>query len=66
MLGKYGCQRDKEKSTWGCKLDIGFQLRQILNKLMLSLKGKLISWGNCEISLASCIFVANQVIFATI
>jgi hypothetical protein len=29
------------------------------NKLMISLKGKMIAWGKCNLSLAGRIFIAN-------
>jgi hypothetical protein len=34
-------------------------------KMMLSLKGKLISWSNNKLSLAGRILVANQVLLAS-
>jgi hypothetical protein len=48
-------------------IQIGFQLPIETNfdKLMLSLKGKLIAWGHRNLFLVGRIMVANQVLFAS-
>jgi hypothetical protein len=47
-------------------IQIGFRLPTEANfdKFMLSLKGKLITWGHHNLSLAGRILVANQVLLA--
>jgi hypothetical protein len=35
------------------------------DKLMISLKGKMIAWGNCNLSLAGRILIANQVLLSS-
>jgi hypothetical protein len=48
-------------------IQIGFQLptETNFNKLMFSLKGKLIAWGHYNLSLANKTLVANQVLLAS-
>jgi hypothetical protein len=48
-------------------IQIGFRLPTDANfeKLMLTLKGKMIAWGKCNLSLAGRILVANQVLFSS-
>jgi hypothetical protein len=48
-------------------IQIRFQLPAEANfdKLMISLKGKMIMWGNCNLSLAGKIFIANQVLLSS-
>jgi hypothetical protein len=35
------------------------------DKLMISLKGKMIAWGNCNLSFVSKILIANQVLLSS-
>jgi hypothetical protein len=48
-------------------IQIGFQLPTEANfeKFMFVLKGKMIAWGKCNLSLAGRILVANQVLFSS-
>ncbi len=48
-------------------IQIGFRLPIEANfeKLMLTLKGKMIAWGKCNLSLANRILVANQVLLSS-
>jgi hypothetical protein len=48
-------------------IQIGFQLPTEANfdKFTLALKGKMIAWGKCNLSLASKILVANQVLLSS-
>jgi hypothetical protein len=48
-------------------IQVGFWLLEEANydKLMTSLKGKMIAWGSCYLSLASKILIANQVLFSS-
>jgi hypothetical protein len=49
------------------KLQISFRLPIEANfeKFMLTLKGKMIAWGKCNLSFADRILVANQVLFSS-
>jgi hypothetical protein len=48
-------------------IQISFQLPIEANfeKLMFAIKGKMIAWGKCNLSLTSKILVANQVFFSS-
>jgi hypothetical protein len=48
-------------------IQIGFRLPIEANfeKLMFALKGKMIAWGKCNLSLANRILVANQVLLSS-
>jgi hypothetical protein len=48
-------------------IQIGFRLPTEANfeKLMLALKGKMITWGKCNLFLVGRILVANQVLFSS-
>jgi hypothetical protein len=48
-------------------IQVGFWLLADANidKLMTSFKGKMIAWGNCNLSLACKILVANQVLLSS-
>jgi hypothetical protein len=48
-------------------IQVGFRLPVEANfdKLMISLKGKMIAWGNCNLSLAGRILIANQVLLSS-
>jgi hypothetical protein len=49
------------------RIQVGFHLPLEANfdKMLNALKGKLINWGSCRLSLARRILVANQVLFAS-
>ncbi len=49
-------------------IQVGFRLPVEANfdKLMTSFKGKMIAWGNCNLSLAGRILVANQILLSSI
>jgi len=51
-----------------CGLQIGYHLpiKANFDKIMLFTKSKLINWGNKKVSLPSKVFVANQIILASI
>jgi hypothetical protein len=48
-------------------IQVGFHLppEGNFNKMLSALKGKLINWSTCRLSLAGRILVANQVLFAS-
>jgi hypothetical protein len=55
------------KGTRYLKIQVGFHFPPEANfdTMMIALKGKLISWSHCMLSLANRILVANQVLLAS-
>jgi hypothetical protein len=49
----------------GIQVDFWLLADANFDKLMTSLKGKMIAWGNCNLSLACKILVANQVLLSS-
>ncbi len=60
-------EMDPRGSRGSIGIQIGFRLPIEANfeKLMLTLKGKMIAWGKCNLSLAGRILVANQVLLSS-
>jgi hypothetical protein len=55
------------QGVWYLSIQIGSRLpiKANFDKLMSALKGKMITWGKCNLSLTSRILVANQVLFSS-
>jgi hypothetical protein len=50
----------------GLQIDYHLPIGANFDKIMVSLKSKLINWGNKKASLTSIVLVANQIILASI
>jgi hypothetical protein len=48
----------------GIQIDFRLPMEANFDKLVHSLKGKMIAWGNCNLSFASKILIANQVLLS--
>jgi hypothetical protein len=55
------------KGVYYLGIQVDFQLPAEANfdKLMISLKGKMIAWGSCNLSLAGIILIANHVLLSS-
>jgi hypothetical protein len=49
----------------GIQIEFWLLVEANFNKLMMSLKGKMIAWGNCNLSLTGKILIVNQVLFSS-
>jgi hypothetical protein len=56
--------RAKGFGTWA-QIEFQFPTEANIDKLMISLKGKMIAWRNCNLTLAGKILITNQVLFSS-
>jgi hypothetical protein len=56
---------ERRGSLLGIEVRFRLPTKANFNKLMISLKDKMIAWGNCNLSLAGRILIANQVLLSS-